>query len=206
MNRCMRLGVLLSGGGTTFWNLHEKIRDGKLAAEIACVISSRSRAPGLEKAQKAGYPHTVVGRKKYPSDEAYSEAITALLKAHDVDLVVLAGFLRRYLPGPAYAERCINIHPALLPSFGGQGFYGDRVHQAVWRASCKVSGCTVHLVNEEYDAGPIIVQKAVAISDRDSPEDIRAKVFRLECEALPEAITYYCENRIRFEDGRAIIR
>jgi len=205
MSGRLKLGALISGGGTTFLNLHRKIEAGALDAEIACVISSRAKAPGLDKARELGYPARFLGRKRFDSDAAYSAAITDVLESHGVELIVLAGFLRKYLPGPRYRQRCINIHPSLLPSFGGQGYYGMRVHEAVWRRSCKISGCTVHLVTENYDEGPIIVQKAVPIDSRDSPEDIRRKVFALECEALPEAIQAFAENRVAFEQGRALL-
>ncbi len=201
----LKLGVLISGGGTTMLNLHEHIARGALAAEIVCVISSRSKAAGLERARELGYPAQFIGRRRFDSDEAFSHAIDAVLARHGVELVVLAGFLRKYLPGEAYAQATLNIHPALIPSFCGQGYYGMKVHEAVWRHGCRVSGCTVHLVDEEYDAGPIIIQKAVALDSRDSPEDIRRKVFALECEAYPEAIRLFIEKRIRFENGRAII-
>ena len=202
----LQLGILLSGGGTTFHNLHREIEAGRLNARITCVVSSRSKVAGLERARELGYPAYFIGRKKYDSDEAYSRVISEKLAHHDVKLVVLAGFLRRYLPAPAYARACLNIHPSLLPSFCGQGYYGMKVHQAVWERSCKVSGCTVHLVDDQYDQGPIVVQKSCPIDDRDTPEDIQRKVFELECEAYPEAITYFIEDRIRFENGRSIIQ
>ncbi len=205
MSGALRLGVLISGGGTTFLNLHEKIASGALAAEIACVISSRSKAAGLARARELGYAAYFIGRRRFADDEAYSAAIDARLDAHAVDLVVLAGFLRRYLPPPQRREHCVNIHPSLLPAFGGEGFYGMRVHEAAWGRSCKVSGCTVHLVTERYDEGPIIVQKTVALDSADTPEDIRRKVFALECQALPEAIGLFAEGRIRFENGRALV-
>ena len=201
----LRLGILISGGGTTFLNLHERIGQGTLDAEIACVISSKSKAKGLERAEEFGYPNYFVGRKKYPDDRAYSDAMTELLEKHGADLVILAGFLKKYLPGARYKERTLNIHPALIPAFCGHGFYGMKVHEAVWRRSCKVSGCTVHLVNENYDEGPIILQKTVGIVDSDTPEDIRRKVFEQECEAYPEAIRLFIENRIHFEGGRSVI-
>ncbi|MDJ0841132.1 MAG: phosphoribosylglycinamide formyltransferase [Acidobacteriota bacterium] len=201
----MKLGILISGGGTTMINLHEQIQAGRLDAEIACVVSSRSKVAGVERARGLGYPTYFVGRKKYGSDEDYSRAVDEKLKAHGVQLVVLAGFLRKYLPGYPFQERTINIHPALIPAFCGHGYYGMKVHQAVWEKGCRVSGCTVHLVNDEYDAGPIILQKAVAVADKDTPEDIRRKVFEAECEAYPEAIRYFIQNRIRFEGNRAVI-
>ena len=201
----LRLGILISGGGTTFLNLHERIQSGELEATIACVISSKSKAKGLERAREYNYPAYFVGRRKFEDDAAYSNAMTELMIQHKVDVVILAGFLKKYLPGEPYLERTLNIHPSLIPAFCGHGFYGMKVHEAVWRRSCKISGCTVHLVNEHYDEGPIIVQKTVTLTDCDTPEDIRRKVFEQECEAYPEAIKLFIENRIRFENGRSII-
>lgn len=206
MPQPMKLGILISGGGTTFLNLHHTIHAGKLNASIACVISSSRKASGVEKARELGYPSLILSRKKFSDDQSYSEAISARLGEHDVELVVLAGFLKKFIPQPPYENRCINIHPSLIPAFCGHGFYGMRVHQAVWKRSCKISGCTVHLVNANYDEGPIILQKAVSISDHDSPETIQKKVFELECQALPEAINYFVHDRITFENGRSIIR
>ena len=205
MSAAIGLGVLISGGGTTFLNLHEVIQAGKLNAEIRCVISSKAKAAGLARARELGYPGWLVRRGNFESDQTFSAAITAILESSSVDLAVLGGFLRRYLPTGKFDRRCINIHPSLIPAFCGKGYYGHLVHEAVWRRSCKVSGCTVHLVNDRYDEGPIILQKSVSIDDRDTPEDIRRKVFALECQALPEAIAYFAENRIRFEGGRSII-
>lgn len=205
MSQPLRLGVLISGGGTTFLNLHEKISAGQLQAKIACVISSSRKAKGLERAQALGYPTAFISRRKSTDDHHFSEKIIHLLEEHQVDLIVLAGFLKKFLPLAPYEMRCINIHPSLIPAFCGQGFYGMHVHHAVWKRSCKISGCTVHLVNADYDEGPIIVQKSVTIDDQDTPESIQKKVFAVECDALPEAIQLFAENRIRFENHRSII-
>jgi formyltetrahydrofolate-dependent phosphoribosylglycinamide formyltransferase len=202
----LKIAVLISGGGTTLDNLHARIQVGQLNAEIVQVISSKSKAGGVAKAQGYGYSTKVIGRRKYASDEAFSEAIGDAVRQAGAQLIVLGGFLKRFLPPVDYAQRCINIHPSLIPSFCGAGYYGMRVHEAVWRKGCRVSGCTVHLVNEIYDEGPIIVQRAVALEDSDDPSDIQRKVFELECEALPLAISYFAEDRIRFENGRAVIQ
>lgn len=203
--RPLKIAVLISGSGTTLDNLHEKIKAGVLPAEIVQVVSSKSKAAGVAKAQNYGFATAVVARRKYESDEAFSTAIGDVVRQAGAELIVLGGFLKRFLPPQDYAERCINIHPSLIPAFCGAGFYGMRVHEAVWRKGCRVSGCTVHLVNEVYDEGPIIVQRAVELTHDDKVEDIRRKVFELECEALPEAISYFAENRIRFEAGRAVV-
>lgn len=201
----LRLGFLISGGGTTFLNIEEQIKQGRLAADVACVISSKSSAAGLEKARNMGYPAEFIGRRRFEDDSAYSRAIIDVLEANNTDLVILAGFLKKFLPGKQYHNRCLNIHPSLIPSFCGKGFYGMKVHEAVWQKGCRVSGCTVHLVDDEYDSGPIVVQKTVALDTQDSPEDIRRKVFEKECEAYPEAINYFIQERIRVENNRVMI-
>lgn len=202
----MKLGILISGGGTTFLNLHKRIEAGELKAEIACVISSSKKAKGLERAQEYGYPTAAFSRRRFEDDQAYSLAIQNELQKHGVQLVILAGFLKMFHPGQAFENRCLNIHPSLIPAFCGHGFYGMKVHEGVHARGCKVSGCTIHLVNEQYDAGPIVLQKVVTIADGDSPEDIRAKVFEAECEAYPEAIRYFIDGRVSIENNRTFIR
>lgn len=202
----LRLGILISGGGTTFVNLHEKINEGSLNAEIACVISSRKQAVGLERARKLGYAACAVNYRKQGDDVAASAAIHEILAEHHVDLVVLAGFLRVFLPGERYHNRCINIHPSLIPAFCGHGFYGAKVHEAVYQRGCRVSGCTVHMVNDRYDEGPIIAQRSVALAEDDDPAAIQKKVFALECETLPAVVQWFAEDRISVNDGRVLVR
>lgn len=174
-----RLAVLLSGSGRTLDNFHDRIQDGSLQAKIEVVISNVADALGLKKAQAYGYPafHAVGGK-----------ATNEIVSRHEVDLIVLAGYLKLYVPPESHRRKVLNIHPSLIPSFCGAGYYGHRVHEAVKARGCKVSGCTVHFANEVYDEGPIVVQKCVALSDEDTPDDIAAKVFAVECEAYPEAI------------------
>lgn len=202
----MKLGILISGGGTTFLNLERRIREGKLAASIACVISSSGKAQGLTRAQELSYPTAAVVRSRYGDEAAFSAAIDAELRNHGAELVILAGFLKRYLPAPQFQGRTLNIHPSLIPAFCGHGYYGMKVHEGVWARGCKVSGCTIHLVDAEYDAGPIVLQRTVALVGEDTPEDIRRKVFEAECEAYPEAIQLFVEDRISIVDGRVLIR
>jgi phosphoribosylglycinamide formyltransferase-1 len=199
-----RLGILISGGGTTMLNLHRYISEGRLDAEIAVVISSKSKAKGVQRARDLGYPVEVVVRRKFDSDEAFSTAINQHLVAAKIDLVCLAGFLKLYLPGPSYRGRTLNIHPSLIPAFCGHGYYGMKVHEAVWQRGCRVSGCTVHLVNDQYDEGPILVQKVVEINPEDTPEDIQKKVAEKENEAYPEAIRMMIEDRVRIENSRMV--
>jgi len=193
----MRLGILISGGGRTLLNLNKYIREGLLDAEICVAISSSSKCLGLERAKNLGIPVHVVRKKKSMTDETFSQQIDGILQTYQAELVVLAGFLKKYLPSGRYLNSCINIHPSLIPAFCGPGFYGSKVHQAVYDRGCTVSGCTVHFINGEYDAGPIILQKPVSILPEDTPDIIAGKVFEKECEALPEALQgqgIYCLN------------
>ncbi|MGI6656900.1 MAG: phosphoribosylglycinamide formyltransferase [Desulfobulbus sp.] len=173
------MAVLLSGSGRTLDNFHERIADGTLHARIVVVISNVKDALGLEKARRYGYPAL------YAPD---NEAINRALDQYTIDLIVLAGYLRLYTPPPALSRAVLNIHPALIPSFCGRGFYGHHVHEAVKARGCTVSGCTVHFADAIYDNGPIVLQRCVALDDDDTPEDIAAKVFAMECTAYPEAI------------------
>jgi len=199
----LRLGVLLSGGGRTLENILEHIRAGTLAAEVAVVIASRPGIRGIEIGKAAGAPTHLVRPKEYPTVEAYSDTMVRLLDEARVDLVCLAGFLSYWIIPARYAGRVINIHPAFLPAFGGKGMYGHHVHEAVLARGCKVSGCTVHFVSNEYDEGPIILQRAVPVYAADTPDELAARVFKEECIAYPEAIRLFAEGRLRVE-GRVV--
>ena len=198
MREPIRLVVLISGGGTTLQNLIDRIADGRLAAQIAGVISSRPDALGVQRARKASRPATIV----QPTDPG---SIWAAVRAFHPDLVCLAGWLH-LLPIPAdFTNRVLNIHPALLPAFGGKGMYGLRVHQAVLASGAKVSGCTVHFADNSYDTGPILIQKCVAVKGDDDAAALAARVFEAECEAYPEAIRLIAEGRVRVHDRRVEI-
>lgn len=185
-----RLVVLISGSGRTLDNLIERIRSGRLAATIEAVISSRDDVRGVRLAAAAGLPvHVVSPRGVGPA--ALGEAIFAHCDAAAADLVVMAGFLHLIKVPPRFAGRVINIHPSLLPAFGGKGFHGMHVHRAVLDRGCTVSGCTVHLVDDEYDHGRILLQQTVPVLPDDTPESLAARVFAAECEALPEAIARF---------------
>ncbi|XOF33055.1 MAG: phosphoribosylglycinamide formyltransferase [Candidatus Electrothrix sp. YB6] len=184
-----KMAVLLSGSGRTLDNFHECIQAGRLQAEIQVVISNVGDALGLEKAKKYGYPaFHAVG----------NPAINSILAEYDIDLIALAGYLKLYEPPEALKRQVLNIHPALIPSFCGPGFYGHHVHEAVKAKGCTVSGCTVHFANDVYDDGPIILQKCVPLDDADTPDDIADKVFAKECEAFPEAINLVDEKGIDY--------
>jgi len=185
----LKMAVLLSGSGRTLDNFHERIQAGTLKAEIQVVVSNVADALGLEKAKQYGYPawHAVG-----------NEAVNDILAGYDIDLIALAGYLKLYTPPEKLTQRVLNIHPSLIPSFCGEGFYGHHVHEAVKARGCKVSGCTVHFANEVYDEGPIVVQKCVAVNDEDTPDDIADKVFAIECEAFPEAINLVDEKGVDY--------
>ena len=183
----LRLAVLLSGSGRTLENLLACIRAGTLPAEIGVVVSSRGDVRGVEIARAAGLPvHVLPPRDRPPA--AWSADIFDRCRAAAADLVVLAGFLHLVEIPPDFADRVINIHPSLLPAFGGRGFYGMHVHRAVLAAGATGSGCTVHLVDGEYDHGRILLQERVPVLADDTPESLAARVFAAECRALPEAI------------------
>jgi formyltetrahydrofolate-dependent phosphoribosylglycinamide formyltransferase len=198
----LRLGVLISGTGRTLANLLRVAAAGELPAQVSLVVSSRRDAPGNQIACDHKVPLVVVDSRELRSIEAFSEAVYRALDQYRVDLAVMAGFLRRLSIRPDYDGRIMNIHPSLLPLFGGKGMYGDRVHRAVLAAGMKVSGCTVHFVNEEYDAGPIILQSCVPVLEDDTPESLAARVFEEECRLYPEAIRLYAAGRLRVEGKR----
>ncbi len=199
--KAIRLGVLLSGGGTTLMNILEYIKRRQLNATIAIVISSRSTVAGVERARNAGLNVKIVRKKDYPDIDEFSRRITEELTAAEVDLVVQGGWLCLWKIPPRYENKVMNIHPALLPGFGGKGMWGHFVHEAVLKAGCKVSGCTVHLCTNEYDKGPIIVQRCCPVKDDDSPETLAARVFEQECIAYPLAIKLFAQGRLLVDGG-----
>lgn len=192
----LRLVVLISGGGTTLANLLDKIASGRLEAEILLVISSSPRARGLRIAESAGIATHVVERQQFATPEAYSEAVFGACRTSGAQWVVMGGFLTFVLIPPDFENRVLNIHPALIPGFCGKGFYGHRVHEAVLEYGARVSGCTVHFVDNEYDHGPIILQRAVPVMDDDTPDTLAARVFQAECEAYPEALRQLAGGKI----------
>ncbi len=205
MTEPVRLAVLLSGSGRTLQNFLDRIADGTLAARVVAVVSSRPGVFGLERARDAGIPAVVVNRRAFDDVESFSRAVTAELQGVDTELVALAGFMCMYRIPDCYAGRVINIHPALLPSFGGKGFYGDRVHRAVIKHGCKVTGPTVHFADNEYDTGPIIVQRTVPVLEDDDAHTLADRVFEAELEAFPEAINLFAAGRLRVEGRRVVI-
>jgi formyltetrahydrofolate-dependent phosphoribosylglycinamide formyltransferase len=185
LQRPIRLGVLISGGGTTLLNFIDQIDQGRLKAEVAVVVASRPDCAGIARAERAGLQTHVVARQNFKETEAFSRAVFDRLRAADVDLVTLAGFLSLLRIPKDFEHRVLNIHPALIPSFCGKGLYGHHVHEAVLSRGAKVSGCTVHFADNVYDHGPIVVQRCVPVHEGDTPESLAARVFEAECEAYP---------------------
>jgi phosphoribosylglycinamide formyltransferase 1 len=184
-----RIAVLISGEGTSLQNLIDRIADGRLpGVEIAVVISSRSTVGGVERAKRAGLPVDVIRVKDAPDVDKFSDQITLTLDVYAVNLVVQAGWLCYWRPSKRWLNKVINIHPALLPKYGGKGFYGRHVHEAVLAASEKTSGATVHWVDNEYDHGKIILQKECPVEPGDTPDSLAERVQALERELLPAAI------------------
>ncbi len=197
----LRLGILISGGGTTMVNIQKEIEAGNLNAEIAVVVSSLSTVRGVQLAKNMGLKVEIIRKKDHVDIDSFSASIEKVLNDSEVDLVVQAGWLCLWKI-PADYENCVmNIHPALLPSFGGQGMWGHHVHEAVIKAGCKLSGCTVHFCTDEYDKGGMIVQRSCAVKYDDDADSLAARVFQEECKAYPEAIRLFGEGRLLFADG-----
>lgn len=186
----LRIAVLLSGSGRTLDNLLAWIADKRLTAEIVCVIANKPGVRGLTIADRAALPTFVLPRGGQSMAD-WSESIFGVCRARRADLVVMAGFLQLVEIPADFTNRVLNIHPALLPAFGGRGFHGMHVHRAVLERGCTVSGCTVHLVDNEYDHGRILLQRVVPVLADDTADSLAARVFAAECAALPEAISAF---------------
>ncbi len=203
----LKLGIMVSGGGTNLQAIIDRVKSGYLTdCRIVTVVSSRADAYALERARNNGIPAAVISKKSFLSSEEYDRALIEHFAKHDVGLVVLAGFLSMLGEGfvNAYRNRIINIHPSLIPSFCGKGFYGLVPHIKALEYGVKVTGATAHFVDNEYDSGPIILQKAVEIKDGDTPEMLQQRVMQeAEWEILPEAVRLYSQGRLVIE-GRKV--
>jgi phosphoribosylglycinamide formyltransferase-1 len=205
-NSKMPIAVLISGGGTTLRNFIQKVDAGQLDVDIRLVISSSAGAQGLQFASDAGIPARRVRLSEAGSTAAFSQQIFDACRDAQVQLVALAGFLKLLCVPPDFENRVTNIHPALIPAFCGQGYYGHRVHQSALDYGVKVSGCTVHFIDNQYDHGPIILQRTVPVLDDDTPETLAARVFTAECEAYPQALQWIAEGRVRVEGRRVCVQ
>lgn len=206
----LKIAVLVSGGGTNLQALIDAEKAGKIpGGEIALVVSGNEKAFALERARKAGIPAAVLPRRGFASQAEYDAALLGLLEKSGAGLVVLAGFLTFVGPRVVerYRNRILNVHPSLIPSFCGPGFYGLRVHEAALRRGVKVTGATVHFVNEVCDGGPIVLQKAVKVLPGDTPQTLQKRVMeQAEWKILPEAVALFCGNRLSIVDERVLIR
>jgi phosphoribosylglycinamide formyltransferase-1 len=192
----MRIAVLVSGGGRSLENLADAIRRGEVPGEIVLVLASNRKAFALQRAERLGIPSVVVDAERKLSPAEFSREAFAAIERAGADVAVMAGFLRLLpLPEP-WIGRVLNIHPALLPAFGGKGYYGDRVHEAVLAAGAKETGCTVHYVDNEYDHGPVLLQRRVLVREDDTVETLGARVFEEEKVALPQALRMHAERRL----------
>src|SRR5262245_4644984 len=205
MTKPIRLAILISGGGRTMMNIADAIERGEIPATIDLVISSRSDAAGVDKARQRGFDVRIAAKKDFPAVDAMHDAITSWLREKRIDLVCLAGYLRLFHLTDDFRGKVMNIHPALLPDFGGHGLHGEHVHRAVLAAGRKVSGCTVHFVDDEYDRGPVILQRTVPVLPGDTEDTLAARVFEQECIAYPEAILLFAQGRLREVDGQVEI-
>ena len=201
----LRMVVLISGAGSTLENLIARIADGRLSGvRIVQVVSSRAAVRGVEIARAAGLPVAIVRKRDYPDDDAFSAAQTTAIDSAAPDLAVMAGFLCLWRLPQSYAGRVINIHPALLPMFGGRGFFGMHVHEAVLNSGATESGCTVHLVDNEYDHGPILAQQRIPVLPGDTPETLAARVGEAERDLLPEVISRISRETLPIQEVRRL--
>ena len=210
MNKTTKIAVLVSGGGTNLQALIDAEARGELGAvKISLVLASKPGVYALERAAQNGIDSVVLLRKDYADIAAYSKALADTLTAANVDLVVLAGFMTIFDEQvyKAFPNKILNVHPALIPSFCGKGFYGLHVHEAALQKGVKVSGATVHIVTPECDAGPIVLQKAVDVKEGDTPETLQKRIMEeAEWKILPEAVKLFCEDRITVKDNKVYIK
>ena len=203
MTKKLRLAVLISGTGRTLKNFIDRIRADRLSAEIVVVISSVANVVGLQYAEGESIPVEIVERCDYETLGEFSEANFSVCRAARADYVLLAGYLRRLEIPKDFEYRVLNIHPSLIPSFCGKGYFGDFVHSKALEYGVKISGCTVHFVDQEYDTGPIILQRVVEVYEDDTPSRLNDRVFAAECQAYPEAVELLAQGRITVH-GRTV--
>lgn len=204
----VKIGVLISGSGTNLQSLIDNIETGNIKGKITVVISNRKDAYGLNRARQKNIDALYIRQKDYESFENFNDAIIDELKKHNVELVVLSGYLKiltsKFIE--EYRNRIINIHPSLIPAFCGKGYYGIKVHEEVIKYGVKLSGATVHFVDEDADTGPIIIQEAVEVGYEDTAETLQQKVLKIEHKILPLAVKYYCEGKIQISGRKVKIK
>lgn len=201
----VKIGVLISGGGTNLQSIMDGIDQGKINGKIELIISSNKDAFGLERGKNAGIESIYINPREYESEELFNNSLLLEFQKRDIELIILAGYLKKLSKEiiSTYTGRIINIHPSLIPSFCGKGFYGKRVHEEVLKYGVKITGATVHFVDENMDTGPIILQKAVVVDEDDTVDSIQKKVLSVEHHILSEAVGLFCEHRL-YVDGRLV--
>lgn len=203
----IKIGVLISGGGTNLQTIIDNTLNGTINGEVSLVISNKKEAYGLTRAENAKIENLFIDPKDFPSMEDYNRALIQEFKKRDIQLIVLAGYLK--VLSKDFIENfqyIINIHPSLIPSFCGKGYYGERVHEKVLEYGVKITGATVHFVDEGTDTGPIILQDIVRVQDYDTVETLQRKVLQVEHRLLPEAVKLFCDNRLKIEGRRVVTR
>lgn len=199
----IRIAFLLSGSGSTLENLFRHLDMGTVKGEVVVVLSDKPGVRGLDRARARGVPAQVVERRAYRDGAAFDAAVETAIRPYAPDLVVMGGFLSLWHVPADWQGRVLNVHPSLLPAFGGKGCYGERVHRAVLDAGVKVTGCTVHFVDDEFDHGPIVAQAAVVVEDDDTPDTLAHRVQEAERRLFPACIRLFAEGRLRI-DGRRV--
>ncbi|MGB4440503.1 MAG: phosphoribosylglycinamide formyltransferase [Sedimentibacter sp.] len=204
----LKIGVLISGSGTNLQSIIDNIENGTINGKITVVISNKSDAYGLERAKQHNIDAVFVNQKEYENFKQYNDALIEELEKHGAELIILAGYLKILSSEfiKIYKNRIINIHPSLIPSFCGKGYYGLKVHEAAVNYGVKLSGATVHFVDEEADTGPIIMQESVEVDCDDTAETLQKKVLKIEHKILPLAIKYYCEGKIEVKGRKVKIK
>jgi len=203
----MRIAIFASGGGSNAEAIIRAANEGRLSLEVGLVVSNNADAGVLQRAKALEVNYITIDQRNFDSEESYMSSLFSVLDENGIDFIALAGYLKLVQPKliNKYKNKITNIHPALLPSFGGKGFYGKKVHEAVLEAGCKVSGVTIHLVSEAYDRGPIISQLTVPVLEDDSPESLAARVLKVEHQIYPEALQLFAEGRVKVTDNIAKI-
>lgn len=208
MKKQFRIAVLASGNGTNLQALIDAIKGKKLSAEIKIVISNNSNAYALERARKNNIKALHLSHKQFAAPEEFDEALISTLQAEKIDLICLAGYMKKLstVVVRLFANKIVNIHPALLPAFGGEGIFGIHVHEAVIKSGVKVTGVTVHFIDEVYDHGAILYQKAVPVRDEDTPETLQKRVLKIEHKVYPYVVGLLAEGKVEVRDGRVHIK
>lgn len=204
----LQLGVFASGRGSNFEAILDAIREGSLDADVRLLLTNNPEAGALSIAQEFNIPTAVISKPEFESRDEFIQMMLSALDEHGVEFIALAGYMKKIPPEVinAYRNRVVNIHPALLPSFGGKGMYGHHVHDAVIVKGCKVTGVTVHIVDEVYDRGPIVMQRCVPVEEGDTPESLASRVLKIEHKLYAEALQLFAEGRVEVKDQRTIIR